>query len=119
RTVTPYGDLHGTDLLWTTDARVQQDRLVPGQLRPMVKLLGAGTLIAGTDDEYTRSAAVDPATAARVLAAQGFGRPAKSFGPTTQFASASPPVTTGSSASGSAALPEVRSYRVNGGRPAV
>jgi hypothetical protein len=101
RSATPYGDLHGTDLLWTTDALVQQERALPGQLRPLVRLLSAGAVVTGTDDDFHRSGATDPVAAAQTLAAQGFGQPAASYGP---------------SALG---LPEVRRYRVGAARPLV
>ncbi len=36
---TPYSDLHAVDLLTTVDDLVQQRRLVPGQLRPLLALM--------------------------------------------------------------------------------
>ena len=77
---TPYSDLHADDLLVTVDNLVQQSRLYPGQLKPLLSLIGARSLVQGTDDDVTRSGAVDPATAAQVLSTQGLG-PARSYGP--------------------------------------
>ena len=113
RTVTPYGDLHGTDLLWTTDALVQQDRLVPGQLTPLVRLLSAAALVTGTDDDFRRSGAAPPAAAAATLADQGYGQPEASFGPRRRYEDLS--------RDGLAAveLPQTRRYTVARSRPLV
>lgn len=113
RNAVPYGDLHGTDLLWTTDALVQQQRLVPGELQPLLRLLGAGAAVAGTDDDYHRSGAADPAAAAQTLAAQGLGRAPASYGPLTRF-----PPPAGELGPG-AVLPQVRRYDVPSARPIV
>lgn len=90
RSAVPYGDLRGTDLLWTTDALVQQERALPGQLPPLLRLLSAGAVVTGTDDDLDRSGGPDPAAAARVLAEQGFPAPSP--------------------------LPQVRTYDVEGPR---
>jgi len=42
RGVVPYADLRAVDLLWGTDALVQQRRVLPGQLGPLIRLMGAG-----------------------------------------------------------------------------
>ena len=39
---TPYSDLHAVDLLTTVDDLVQQRRLVPGELTPLLRLIGVG-----------------------------------------------------------------------------
>ncbi len=62
---TPYSDLHAVDLLTTVDDLVQQRRLVPGQLRPLLALMGVGAVITGADNDISRSGAIDPAAAAR------------------------------------------------------
>ena len=77
---TPYSDLHADDLLVTIDNLVQQDRLFGGQLGPLLGLIGARSLIQGTDDDITRSGAVDPAVAALGLSTQGLGAP-RNYGP--------------------------------------
>ena len=77
---TPYADLHADDLLQTIDSLVQQARAFPGQLRPLLGLIGASSVVSGTDDDIIRSGAVDPAVAARVLASQKLGT-ARNFGP--------------------------------------
>jgi arabinofuranan 3-O-arabinosyltransferase len=81
RNVVPYADLRAVDLLWTTDALLQQERLLPGQLPPLLRLLGAGAVVTGTDDLRARSGALEPAGAAALLASQpGFERPARTYG---------------------------------------
>src|SRR5206468_248988 len=67
RYAVPYADLRAADLLWTVDGLVQQRRALPGQLGPLLDLLGAGVVVAGTDDDRSRSGAVAPADAADVL----------------------------------------------------
>jgi arabinofuranan 3-O-arabinosyltransferase len=113
RSATPYGDLHGTDLLWTTDGLVQQERALPGQVRPLARLLSAGAVVTGTDDDVHRSGATDPLSAAQTLAAQGFSLPAASYGARTLERPAAGDL-------GKAApLPQVRRYRVGGAQPLV
>ncbi|HZG47941.1 MAG TPA: alpha-(1-_3)-arabinofuranosyltransferase family protein, partial [Thermoleophilaceae bacterium] len=58
RYVVPYADLHAADLLLTTDALVQQRRVLPGQLPPLLDLLGVGAVVAGSDDDPLRSGSV-------------------------------------------------------------
>ena len=72
---TPYSDLHADDLLLTIDSLVQQARLYAGQLKPLLGLIGARSVIQGTDDDTTRSGAVDPSVAALGLSTQGLGSP--------------------------------------------
>ncbi|MGH2949954.1 MAG: alpha-(1-_3)-arabinofuranosyltransferase domain-containing protein, partial [Solirubrobacteraceae bacterium] len=67
RYAVPYADLRSVDLLWTLDALVQQRRALPGQLAPLLDLLGAGVVVAGADDDRRRSGAVPAGTAADVL----------------------------------------------------
>lgn len=67
RNAVGYSDLHATDLLWTVDALVQQRRAVPGQLNPLLDLLGARVVVAGADDDRSRSGASPAAEAADVL----------------------------------------------------
>ena len=79
RNAVGYADLRATDLLWTTDALVQQRRAVPNQLDPLLDLLGARTVLAGADDDRTRSGAAPAAEAADVL--DQLGRPDAEWGP--------------------------------------
>jgi arabinofuranan 3-O-arabinosyltransferase len=104
RSIVPYADLHSTDLLWTLDRLVQQRRLYPGQLRPLLDLVGAGAVVSGTDDDRARSGAAPPATAAVDLAAQGLGPASRSYGPTRGFRL--PP----GEGAAAVSLPEIRRY---------
>jgi arabinofuranan 3-O-arabinosyltransferase len=107
---TPYSDPHATDMLWTVDRLVQQRRLVPGQLPPLLRLLGAGAVVMGSDDDITRSGAVEPAAAAAELAGQGLARPSRSYGPARRM----PPPR--GELGPTPTLPQVRRYDVGGGR---
>ena len=67
RGVVPYADLRAVDLLWGADALLQQQRVLPGQLAPLIRLMGAGRVLAASDDDRDRSGAVEPAAAAAQL----------------------------------------------------
>jgi arabinofuranan 3-O-arabinosyltransferase len=107
---TPYSDPRANDLLWTVDRLVQQRRLVPGQLTPLLGLMGAGAVVTGSDDEIARSGGMNAAAAAEELAGQGLGEPARSYGPRRRVAS--PP----GELEEAARLPQVRRYDLPPGR---
>ena len=86
RTVLAYADRRSVDLLWTVDNLIQQERAVDGQLPPLLRLLGAGAVIAGADDDRARSGAIVPSGAARELARGGLGDPDRRYGPERQVA---------------------------------
>ena len=94
----------------TTDRLVQQERLYPGQLLPLLRLMGVGAVVSGTDDDLVRSGAVDPASAAATLAGQGLGRPSRSYGPVRTL-----PAPRGSLAAPQPE-PQVRRYDLRTGR---
>ncbi|HKP90052.1 MAG TPA: alpha-(1-_3)-arabinofuranosyltransferase family protein, partial [Thermoleophilaceae bacterium] len=94
RNVPPYDDLHAVDLLWTTDNLVQQQRVLPGQLSPLLDLMSVRAVIVGADDDSGRSGALPPGPAARQLAQ--LGTPSHSYGPVRRY--------------GGVALPQVRRY---------
>src|SRR4051794_20332800 len=106
---TPYGDPRATDLLWTVDRLVSQGRLLPGQLLPLVRLMGAGAIVTGSDDDTSRSGAVNATQAAAELDGQDL-RPAKTYGPTRAV---TPPR---GELGRPRQLPEVRRYDVSGVR---
>ncbi|MDQ6731907.1 MAG: alpha-(1-_3)-arabinofuranosyltransferase, partial [Actinomycetota bacterium] len=107
---TPYSDLHADDLLATVDDLVQENRLLPGELTPLLRLMGVGAVITGADDDISRSGALAPAAAAGVLTHQGFDTPAHSYGPVASYAPAA------GNLGGATRLPEVRRYEVPGSR---
>jgi arabinofuranan 3-O-arabinosyltransferase len=106
---TPYADLHADDLLQTIDSLIQQNRVYAGQLRPLLGLIGAGSVVQGLDDDIRRSGAVDPAIATQALSSQGLGT-ARGYGRLT----ATPPAAGDLGAT--QRLPEVRQYTVAAGR---
>ncbi|HVE68289.1 MAG TPA: alpha-(1-_3)-arabinofuranosyltransferase family protein, partial [Solirubrobacteraceae bacterium] len=110
RNIVPFADLRAIDAHWEVDRLVGQDRLVPGQLAPLLRWLGAGALLANADGDITRSAQPPPADAARVLARQGFGSPDRAYGPARRRLPGAGEV------ADPAALPVVRRYDVAGGR---
>jgi len=107
---TPYSDLHAVDMLMTVDDLVQQRRLVPGELPALLRLMGVGAVVSGTDDDVSRSGALDPAEAAGVLSEQLGARPSNSYGPTRTLSAIGGDIST------PLALPEVRRYDVTGAR---
>jgi hypothetical protein len=107
---TPYGDPRATDLLWTVDRLVNQQRLLPGQLEPLLRLMGAGAVITGSDDDISRSGAVNAAAAAAELERQGLGEPDRAYGPERRVA---PPA---GELDPARDLPEVRRYDVSDAR---
>ena len=110
---TPYSDSHATDLLWTVDRLVQQRRLVPDQLMPLLRLMGAGAVVTGADDDISRSGGMNAVSAAEELATQGLGAPDRRYGPRLRVAP--PPQDPGPTAE----LPQVRRYDVPPGRGVV
>jgi arabinofuranan 3-O-arabinosyltransferase len=107
---TPYSDLHAVDVLNTVDGLVQQRRLVPGQLLPMLRLMGVGAVVSGSDDDISRSGAIDPAAAAAELAGQGLDHPSRSYGPVRTLPPASGDI------GPRVSVPQVRRYDVPPGR---
>ena len=80
RTTTPYADLRAVDLQWSVDDLVTQQRAYPGQLAPLLDLLGVGQVVSATDDDRTRSGGPPPGDAAAVLSGQA-AAPAHAYGP--------------------------------------
>jgi hypothetical protein len=106
---TPYSDLHADDLMTTVDNLVQQRRLVPGELKPLLALMGVGTVVTGADDDLSRSGAIDPAAAAPELNQQ-LGNESHGYGPVSTMPAALGDV------GPAVSLPEVRSYALAPGR---
>jgi arabinofuranan 3-O-arabinosyltransferase len=110
RQIVPYADLHSVDLQWWIDLLVQQRRLYPGQLRPLLDLAGTGAVVSATDDDRARSGGPPPGNAAAELAGQGLDAPARAYGPRRRFAA---PLEAGPD---SYSLPQVRRYDLPGSR---
>jgi hypothetical protein len=110
RNIVPFADLRAIDAHWTVDALAGQDRLVPGQLTPLLRWLGTGALVANADGDISRSGQPPPADAARVLAAQGFGRPDRAYGPVRRLLPGAGEL------AAPADLPDVRRYDLAGAR---
>jgi arabinofuranan 3-O-arabinosyltransferase len=105
RGAVPFADLRAADLLIAIDSLVQQRRLLPGQLPPLLDLVGAGAVIVGSDDDPRRSGSIAPGAAARLIETQpGFRGPDRAYGATRRFSGLSgdlaPPTE----------LPQVRRY---------
>jgi arabinofuranan 3-O-arabinosyltransferase len=81
REIVPYADRRSSQLQEVADDLVQQDRLVPGQLERLLRLMGAGTVLVPADGRVERSGALDPARAERALSTEEWLRhPAGSYG---------------------------------------
>jgi hypothetical protein len=77
------------ELLDSIDSAFQQGRLTPGQLPPLLRLMGVGRVLVGTDSSPERNEALGPALTQLYLRDQpGFEAPAATFGPSLAF---SPP----------------------------
>ncbi|HEX2084691.1 MAG TPA: alpha-(1-_3)-arabinofuranosyltransferase family protein, partial [Solirubrobacteraceae bacterium] len=76
RFIVPFSDLRAVDLMWATDNLVTQERLLPGQVEPLLDLLGVGLTISPADRDRSRSAELGPVEAADVL-----GPADRAFGP--------------------------------------
>lgn len=107
---TPYSDPHASDLLTTVDGLVQQKRLLPGQLEPLLGLMGVRAVITGSDDDISRGGALAASDAAVELAGQGLSRPARDYGPVRTVAPAKKEFGPGRP------LPQVRRYDLPAGR---
>jgi hypothetical protein len=81
REIVPYADRRSSQLQEVVDDLVQQDRLVPGQLPRMLRLLGVGAVLVPADGRPERSGALEPARAEPALAQQlPLGQPAHRYG---------------------------------------
>jgi arabinofuranan 3-O-arabinosyltransferase len=82
RFIVPFSDLRAVELLWATDDLVTQERLLPGQLPPLLDLLGVGLVVTPADRDRSRSGELGPLEAADALALEpGLGGAGRSLGP--------------------------------------
>ncbi|MET0603495.1 MAG: alpha-(1-_3)-arabinofuranosyltransferase family protein, partial [Baekduia sp.] len=71
RWIVPFSDRRATELQWTVDGLVTQARLKPGQLPPLLDLLGVGDLVVAADGDRGRSGQAPVAEVIRELRDQG------------------------------------------------
>jgi arabinofuranan 3-O-arabinosyltransferase len=109
RTVDHYADPRAVQLQEAVDDLVQQGRLVPGQLGPLLDLMGVGQVLVATDGRPDQSGESPPATIAESLRDQpGFDRVARAYGSSRRYfplaGQGGPPVR----------LPDLRRYETPG-----
>ncbi|MFN8133586.1 MAG: alpha-(1-_3)-arabinofuranosyltransferase family protein [Solirubrobacteraceae bacterium] len=81
RAVVRYADPAASELQGAVDDLIQQGRLVPGQLEPLLRLLGVGQVIATADGNPNQSGEAGQAEVASTLATGFAGHPAaQSYG---------------------------------------
>ncbi|MSX02652.1 MAG: DUF3367 domain-containing protein, partial [Actinobacteria bacterium] len=110
RSYVPYADQRATDLQWTIDTLVQQQRVLPGQLTALLGLMGVGQVVTGTDDNRLLSGGATAADGARALNADGGLVRLGGQGPITSF-----PATAGT-IEPDLRLAQVSRSKVTGGR---
>jgi arabinofuranan 3-O-arabinosyltransferase len=71
RWVVPFSDRRATELQWTVDGLITQERLKPGQLPSLLDLLGVGDLVVAADGDRSRSGEAPAADVIRELRDQG------------------------------------------------
>jgi arabinofuranan 3-O-arabinosyltransferase len=109
REVVPYANAQSAQLQAAVDDLVQQGRLVPGQLDPLLQLMGVGQVMVYTDGLPAQSGSLDPQGVSEALQGQrGFGRPSATYGGSRVYR---PPPGRGGSPR---TLPELRAYPTPG-----
>lgn len=81
RELVPYADSRSAFLQIAIDDLVQQDRLVPNQLGPLLKLTGVHQLLVARDGRLRRDGAVAPVAAQAALSEQDGLAPERDYGP--------------------------------------
>ena len=67
----PFADLRSVDLQWTVDDLINQRRALPGQLPPLLDLMGVGDLVLAADRDRARGGGPPLADALDALRAGG------------------------------------------------
>ena len=106
RWIVPFADRRSTELQWAVDDLIGLERLRPGQLAPLLDLMGVGDLVVAADGDRSRSGEAPAGDVARLLA--GLGR-ATAYGPPLR-AAPDPATTTPASR-----VPALRRYPVRTG----
>jgi len=71
RWIVPFSDRRATELQWTVDGLITQERLKPGQLPSLLDLLGVGDLVVAADGDRSRSGEAPVGDIIRDLRNQG------------------------------------------------
>jgi arabinofuranan 3-O-arabinosyltransferase len=96
REIVPYADYRSSQLQIAVDDLIQQGRLVPGQLAPLLRLLDVGQVLVATDGNPSRNGALDPVRVEGAIAGQrGLTPPQQEYGRERSFEP--PPGRSGSS----------------------
>jgi len=83
RWIVPFSDRRSTELQWAVDDLIGLERLRPGQLAPLLDLMGVGDLVVAADGDRSRSGEAPAGDVARLLG--GLGR-AVAYGPALRAA---------------------------------
>jgi hypothetical protein len=111
RTVDHYADPRAAQLQEAVDDLVQQGRLVPGQLRPLLELMGVGQVLVAADGRPEQTGESSPATIAESLRDQrGFERVTSVYGAFRRYAPLD------AQGGPSVELPDLRRYATPGQR---
>ena len=103
-----YSDPHSSQLMTGIDNLVQQRRLVPGQLTPLLRLIGVRQVLVNADGKPENSGEIDPASTLMTLRIDGsLKKPLASYGPVEMIA---PALGRGGLA---APLPAIRRYAID------
>ena len=86
REVTRYADQRASELQTYVDDLVQQGRLVPDQLGPLLQLMGVGQLLIQADQRVPQSGALEPARVEQALLGQDLGSTLGAYGETHDYA---------------------------------
>ncbi len=82
RYIVPFADLRSVDLQWSVDDLINQQRALPGQLPPLLDLMGVGDLVLAADRDRARGGGPPLATALDALRAGGVSVDgARAYGP--------------------------------------
>ncbi|WP_027008215.1 alpha-(1-_3)-arabinofuranosyltransferase domain-containing protein [Conexibacter woesei] len=71
RWIIPFADRRSSDLQFGVDALVTQERLTPGQLPPLLSLMGVGDVVLAADGDRAYSGEMPAADAVRALSGLG------------------------------------------------
>lgn len=103
RQVSRYADPRSSLLLTAIDDRIQQGRLYPGQLRPLLSLMSVDQALVATDGKRLRNGSIDPARLHSLLTEEGtLALPGERYGRDSDF------IPTAGRGGPEATLPELR-----------